>query len=80
LSIRQLQAQLEREIDKRRCVIGAHTSLVVVAVSTPWWAWLLPLVFGAPWLVGIAWFWHHRPRDGDVPPSMADQIKKRLWT
>jgi hypothetical protein len=46
----------------------------------PWWAWLLPLGFGAPWLAAIAWLWNKRPRDGAIPPSMADAARKRLWT
>jgi hypothetical protein len=44
-----------------------------------WWVLLL-IVFGAPWLAAIAWLWSKRPRDGTVPPSMAEAARKRLWT
>jgi hypothetical protein len=36
------------------------------------------VVAAAPWIAGIAWFWRHRPRDGAVPPSMADRARERL--
>jgi hypothetical protein len=46
-----------------------------------WWAWLLLLfAFGAPWVIGIGYYWRHRPRDGAIPMSMADQARQRLWT
>jgi len=41
--------------------------------------WLVYLGFAMPWVVPIVWFWHQRPRDGAVPPSMADLARKRLW-
>jgi hypothetical protein len=43
----------------------------------PWW--ILPILFGAPWLVGIACYWPRVRRDGYVPPSLAEQVKERLW-
>ena len=51
-----------------------------MATDGPWWALLLPVVFGAPWIVAIAWLWSKRPRDGAVPPSLAETARKRLWT
>jgi hypothetical protein len=55
-----------------------HTGSVVTH-ATPWWYWLLPLPFAAPWIVGIVYFWRHRIRDGAVPLSMADAARRRLW-
>jgi hypothetical protein len=52
----------------------------VIADSFPLWSWLLPLLFGAPWIVAIVWFWRQRPRDDFVPPSMAEEARRRLWT
>jgi hypothetical protein len=46
---------------------------------TSWWAWLLPLLLGSPWIAGIVWLWRHRIRDGSLPPSMAEQTRARLW-
>jgi hypothetical protein len=42
------------------------------------WGWLLPALFVAPWLVPSIWLWRRRPRDGAVPPSMADTARERL--
>jgi hypothetical protein len=44
-----------------------------------WPALSLGLVFAAPWIVAILWNWHKRPRDGAVPPSLAETVRKRLW-
>jgi hypothetical protein len=44
----------------------------------PWWTWLLPFLFGAPWIVAIAFAWRHRPRDGAIPLSMGEQARRRL--
>ena len=41
-------------------------------------AWLIVLAAGSPWLVGISYFWHRRPRDGAIPPSMADWLRRQL--
>ncbi len=43
-------------------------------------AWLMLVAAGSPWIVGIVDYWHHRPRDGAIPPSMADRVQHRLWT
>jgi hypothetical protein len=43
----------------------------------PWW--ILPFLFGAPWLAGIAYYWPRVRRDGHVPPSLAETVKERLW-
>jgi hypothetical protein len=51
----------------------------MAASFSVWWAWLVPTLFGAPWLAAIAWCWRHRPRDGAIPPSMADLARQRLW-
>jgi hypothetical protein len=38
----------------------------------------ISLVFGAPWLVAIAWVWSRGPRMDGLPPSMADRLRERL--
>jgi hypothetical protein len=43
----------------------------------PWWTWLLPLVFAAPWVVGIAWLVRRTPPDSNVPPSFAGGAWRR---
>ncbi|MDX6619617.1 MAG: hypothetical protein QOK36_2003 [Gaiellales bacterium] len=45
----------------------------------PWWVWLLPVGFAAPWITAIIGFWRTRSRDDELPPSMADEARKRLW-
>jgi hypothetical protein len=58
----------------------AHTP-VVVSHAVPWWVWLLPLLFGAPWIAAIVYYWRRaRPLDGALPASAADLARKRLWT
>jgi hypothetical protein len=47
-------------------------------VTDPWWVWLLPVLFAAPWITVIIWFWSQEPRDGAVSPSMADRLRERL--
>jgi hypothetical protein len=48
--------------------------------ANPWWAWLLPILFGAPWLAAIAWVWFRSPsKSGEAPPSLAELIQQRLW-
>ncbi len=45
----------------------------------PWWVWLLPLVFAAPWLAGIAYVCLRTPRREDgVPPSAAQAALRRF--
>ena len=48
-------------------MISNHTTL---------WAWLLPLVFGSPWIVGSIVLWRLRPRDGFLPPSYAALVNR----
>ena len=38
----------------------------------------ISLVFGAPWLVAIAWVWSRGPRMDGLPPSMADRMREHL--
>jgi hypothetical protein len=38
----------------------------------------LSLLFGSPWLVASIWLWRLRPRDGAVPPSMAELARRRF--
>ncbi|HZO96511.1 MAG TPA: hypothetical protein VFB42_03980 [Gaiellaceae bacterium] len=40
--------------------------------------WTLPLLVAVPWVAGIWWAWHRRPRDGWVPPSMGERALRRL--
>lgn len=43
-----------------------------------WWGPALALVFGLPWIVGIAWFWCRFRRNDDPAPSMADVARRKL--
>ena len=52
----------------------------MIADAFPLWSWLLPFLFGAPWIAAIVWFWRHTPRDDEVPPSTAERARQRLWT
>jgi hypothetical protein len=45
---------------------------------SPWSAWLLPALIGAPWVAAIVWLWRHLPRDGFIAPSMAEHARQRL--
>ena len=46
---------------------------------TPWWAWLLPVAFSAPWLAAIAWTYRRTPRRGEEAfPSLGEQARRRL--
>ena len=38
---------------------------------------LIVLVAGAPWLVGIAYYWRRRPRDEDGLPSFGEYLRQR---
>jgi hypothetical protein len=40
----------------------------------------LSLLFGAPWLVPTIWIWSRLPRTDDVPPSLANASRQRLWS
>jgi hypothetical protein len=42
-------------------------------------ALLILLAAGAPWIVGIVYYWRRMPRDGAVPLSMGDRARRRLW-
>jgi hypothetical protein len=44
-----------------------------------WSVWPVVLLAGLPWIVGIVYYWRHRVRDGSVPPSLAEQVRNRLW-
>jgi hypothetical protein len=44
------------------------------------WLWLIPLAFVAPWLAATAWVWTRLPRDGFVPPSMGEVLRRRMST
>jgi len=37
------------------------------------------LLLGAPWIVAIIWTWSRAPRSYEVPQSMADRARERLW-
>jgi hypothetical protein len=39
----------------------------------------LSLLFGAPWLVAIAYTLSRAPRMDGPAPSMADRTRERLW-
>jgi len=39
---------------------------------------VIALVAGAPWIVGIVYYWRRRPRDGGIPMSMGDRARRRL--
>jgi hypothetical protein len=45
---------------------------------SPWSAWLLPTLVGAPWVAAIVWVWRRRPRDGFVPVSAGEHARQRL--
>ncbi|MGE5273057.1 MAG: hypothetical protein ACM3QU_04690 [Verrucomicrobiota bacterium] len=36
------------------------------------------VVAGAPWIVGIAYYWRCRPRDGSGPPSFGEYLRQRM--
>ena len=38
---------------------------------------LFTLLFAAPWIAGSVWLWLQLPKDGSVPPSMAELALKR---
>jgi 4-amino-4-deoxy-L-arabinose transferase-like glycosyltransferase len=46
----------------------------------PWWIWfLIPVLFSAPWLGAIIWFWPSKGERHDEPASMAEMARQRLW-
>jgi hypothetical protein len=48
-------------------------------MGDPWWIWLLPILFSAPWIAGIIWFWPRDRSENEVSPSTADLAARRLW-
>jgi len=51
-----------------------------MGAALPWWTWVVPFLFAAPWIAAILAYWRKaRPRDGAVPPSAADLARQRLW-
>jgi hypothetical protein len=40
---------------------------------------LLGLLFGVPWIAATLWFLRGRVRDGELPPSLAERMRRR-WT
>jgi hypothetical protein len=50
----------------------------MVIHSTLFSALGLALLFGSPWLVASLWLWRFAPRDGAVPPSMAELARRRF--
>jgi hypothetical protein len=36
------------------------------------------VLFGSPWIVAIIYLWSRRPRDGTIPPSFGEQLRKLL--
>jgi hypothetical protein len=43
---------------------------------TPLWVWGLPLLFASPWIVCSIFLWKLLPRDGFLPPSHADLVRR----
>jgi hypothetical protein len=39
---------------------------------------VIVVIAGAPWIVGIAYYWHKRPRDGSVPPSFGEYLRQLM--
>ena len=39
---------------------------------------LITILFASPWIAGSVWLWLLRPRDGAVPPSMAELALRRF--
>jgi hypothetical protein len=38
----------------------------------------LGLLFAAPWIVAIVWFWRKSTDDGYVAPSLGESARRRL--
>jgi hypothetical protein len=53
--------------------VASHTAHVLTRQR----AWII-VMLAVPWIGAILYFWHHRPRDGRVPPSLADEARERL--
>jgi hypothetical protein len=55
----------------------------VSAGALAWWKWLLPILFGSPWIVAIVWYGRRLRSEGgglELPPSVAELARRRLWT
>jgi hypothetical protein len=39
---------------------------------------LITLLIASPWIAGSVWLWQLRPRDGAVPPSLAELALRRF--
>jgi len=48
--------------------------------QTPWFVWLLPFIVASPWIAAIAWYLPRLRSDREVPPSMGEMARRRLWT
>jgi hypothetical protein len=40
----------------------------------------LSIILGAPWLAFLAVVWPRVPALDHVPPSLADQARRRIWS
>jgi hypothetical protein len=47
-----------------------------MSTHTPLWVWGLPFLFASPWIVCSIFLWTFLPRDGFVPPSLADRVRR----
>jgi len=56
----------------------AHTYRV--ATDGPWWIWFLPMLFSAPWIAGILWFWPRGARSNDAPLSSMAEMARQRWS
>jgi hypothetical protein len=62
------------EIDTARFILG-----LMLAFAGLFGALVLTILFGSPWIVASVWLWRRRPRDGEIPPSLGEQLRRRLW-
>jgi hypothetical protein len=46
--------------------------------TLPWF--VLPFLFGAPWIAAIAYYLYQLRGSDEVFPSAADLVRRRLWT
>ncbi|HVD25488.1 MAG TPA: hypothetical protein VNB86_05790 [Gaiellaceae bacterium] len=56
-------------------MVTVASAVVTVA---PWWVWLLPVLFSAPWIAAIVWFWPREGFGGGETPSMGELARERL--
>jgi hypothetical protein len=50
--------------------MDGHTATWLLDVS-------LGLLFASPWLAASVWFWRGRIRDGAIPASIGEQMRRR---